>query len=81
MVKTKPIVSIENVVASASIDEQLNLTEITKKFSDVKWHPNTFPGAVFRLKVPKTSTLLFRTGKMACTGGKSEAMAKEAVKK
>ncbi|MCH8995992.1 MAG: TATA box-binding protein, partial [Thaumarchaeota archaeon] len=38
MVKTKPIVSIENVVASASIDEQLNLAEITKKFSDVKCH-------------------------------------------
>ncbi len=77
MAKTKPIVSIENVVASASIDEQLDLAEITKKFPDVEWHPDTFPGAVFRLKVPKTATLLFRTGKMVCTGGKSEAMAKD----
>ena len=81
MTKTKPIVSIENVVASASIDEQLDLAEITKKFPDVEWHPDTFPGAVFRLKVPKTATLLFRTGKMVCTGGKSEAIAREAVKK
>jgi len=63
MAKTKPIVSIENVVAFASIDKQLNLAKITKKFSDVKWHPDTFPGDVFRLKVQKTSTLLFRTGK------------------
>ncbi len=81
MPQTKPIVSIENVVASATIDEELDLKDITKKFPDVEWNPDTFPGAVFRLKVPKTATLLFRTGKMVCTGGKSETMAREAVKK
>jgi len=81
MPQTKPIVSIENVVASATIDEELDLKDITKKFPDVEWNPDTFPGAVFRIKVPKTATLLFRTGKMVCTGGKSEAMAREAVKK
>ncbi len=81
MPQTKPIIAIVNVVASASIEEQLDLKEITKKFPDVEWHPDTFPGAVFRLKEPKTATLLFRTGKMVCTGGKSEAMAREAVKK
>ena len=81
MPQTKPIISIENVVASATIDEQLDLKDITKKFPDVEWNPDTFPGAVFRIKVPKTATLLFRTGKMVCTGGKSEAMAREAVKK
>ncbi len=63
MAKTRPIVSIENVVAFASIDKQLNLAKITKKFSDVKWYPDIFPGTLFRLKVQKTSTLLFRTGK------------------
>jgi len=81
MPQTKPIISIENVVASASIDEELDLKDITKKFPDVEWNPDTFPGAVFRIKVPKTATLLFRTGKMVCTGGKSETMAREAVKK
>jgi len=81
MPQTKPIISIENVVASATIDEELDLKDITKKFPDVEWNPDTFPGAVFRIKVPKTATLLFRTGKMVCTGGKSEAMAREAVKK
>ena len=30
MPKTKPIISIENVVASASIDERLDLKDITK---------------------------------------------------
>jgi len=81
MPQTKPIISIENVVASATIDEELDLKDITKKFPDVEWNPDTFPGAVFRIKVPKTATLLFRTGKMVCTGGKSEAMARKAVKK
>jgi len=80
MPQTKPIIAIVNVVASASIEEQLDLGEITKKFPDVEWNPKLFPGAVFRLKNPKTATLLFRTGKMVCTGGKSEAMAKAAVK-
>ena len=81
MTKTKPIISIENVVASASINEKLDLKDITKKFPDVEWNPDTFPGAVFRLKNPKTATLLFGTGKMVCTGAKSSEFAKTAIKK
>jgi len=80
MTQTKPIISIVNVVVSASIDQLLDLKDITKKFPDVEWHPDSFPGAVFRLKEPKTATLLFRTGKMVCTGAKSEELARKAVK-
>jgi len=79
MTQSKPIVSIENVVASATIEQQLDLKDITKKFPDVEWNPEQFPGAVFRLKSPRTATLLFRTGKMVCTGAKSEDMAIKAV--
>jgi len=81
MPQSKPLISIENVVASATIDQKLDLKEITKKFPDVEWNPDQFPGAVFRLRSPKTATLLFSTGKMVCTGGKSEEMARRAVKK
>jgi len=80
MPQTKPLISIENVVASASIDQKLDLKDVVKKFPDVEWNPEQFPGAVFRLKNPKTATLLFRTGKMVCTGAKSEEMARKAVK-
>ena len=80
MTQTKPIISIVNVVVSASIDQRLDLKDITKKFPDVEWNPDRFPGAVFRLKNPKTATLLFRTGKMICTGAKSEELARKAVK-
>jgi len=80
MPNTKPIISIENVVASATIDQKLDLKDIQKKFPDTEWHPEQFPGLVFRLKVPRTATLIFRTGKMVCTGSKSEVIARKAVK-
>ncbi len=80
MPKTKPLISIENVVASATIDQKLDLKDIQKKFPDTEWHPEQFPGLVFRLKTPRTATLIFRTGKMVCTGSKSEDIARKAVK-
>jgi len=80
MPHTKPLISIENVVASATIDQKLDLKEIQKKFPDTEWHPEQFPGLVFRIKIPRTATLIFRTGKMVCTGSKSEEMARKAVK-
>ena len=80
MTATKPIVEIVNVVASAVLDQKLDLNKIQKIFPGVEYHPDQFPGAVFRLKNPKTATLLFSTGKMVCTGSKSEEMARKAVK-
>ena len=79
MAQTKPTVQIVNVVASATINQKLDLVEVTEKFPDVEYHPEQFPGAVFRLNNPKTATLLFSSGKMVCTGGKSEEMAINAV--
>ncbi len=73
------MVEIVNVVASATIDQKLDLIKIQEKFPDVKYHPKQFPGAVFRLKNPKTSTLLFSTGKMVNTGSKSKELAEKAV--
>lgn len=81
MPQSKPIINIVNVVASATIDQRLDLKDITKKFPEVEWNPELFPGAVFRLKSPKTATLLFGSGKMVCTGSKSEALARKAVQK
>jgi len=77
--QTKAIVSIENVVASASVNQTVDLNQITKNFVDVEYHPDQFPGLVFRLKNPKTATLIFSSGKMVCTGAKSEEQARKAV--
>lgn len=79
MAQTKPVIAIVNVVASATIEQRLDLDDITKKFPDVEYNPEQFPGAVFRLRNPKTATLLFGSGKMVCTGSKSEEMAVKAI--
>ena len=78
--ETKPMVSIENVVASATVNQTINLNLITQIFPDVEYHPDQFPGLVFRLKAPKTATLIFSSGKMVCTGAKSEEQPIKAVK-
>jgi len=77
--RTKPIVSIENVVATGDISQRVDLIEITRQFAEVQYNPKIFPGLVFRLKSPKTTTLIFNSGKMVCTGSKSEEMAVKAV--
>ena len=42
MPQTKPIVSIENVVASATVDQKIDLNDIVKKFPDVEYTQNNF---------------------------------------
>lgn len=74
-------ITIQNVVASASINQQFNLKDIMKNFPNTEYRPKKFPGLVFRIKRPKTATLIFSTGKMVCTGAKSEKLAKSAVNK
>ena len=39
---------------------------------DVEYEPEQFPGAIFKFKNPKSSLLLFKNGKVICTGSKSE---------
>ena len=74
-------VSVENVVATGSLDQKLDLIAIMKVFRNVEYRPKKFPGLVFRLKRPKTATLIFSTGKMVCTGAKSEKLARSAIMK
>ena len=74
-------INIVNVVASVTLDQKINLIDILKVFRHVEYNPKRFPGLVFRLKRPKTATLIFSTGKMVCTGSKSEKQAISAVHK
>jgi transcription initiation factor TFIID TATA-box-binding protein len=81
MPKIQPTVSIENVVASATLNQKIDLNSVVKAFASVEYRPEQFPGLVFRLKKPKTATLIFNSGKMVCTGAKSESQARQAVNK
>jgi transcription initiation factor TFIID TATA-box-binding protein len=68
-------------VASATLNQRLDLNAIVKGYPGVEYRPEQFPGLVFRLKRPKTATLIFNSGKMVCTGAKSEKESKRAVMK
>ncbi len=81
MPEVKASINIENVVASASLDQTIDLNAVVKGFPGVEYRPEQFPGLVFRLKKPKTATLIFNSGKMVCTGAKSEKEARRAVMK
>jgi len=74
-------IRIENVVASAALNQRFDLNAIVKGYPGVEYRPEQFPGLVFRLKRPKTATLIFNSGKMVCTGAKSEKESKRAVMK
>jgi transcription initiation factor TFIID TATA-box-binding protein len=81
MPKIKATINIENVVASATLNQKVDLNAVVKGYPGVEYRPEQFPGLVFRLKRPKTATLIFSSGKMVCTGAKSEKEARRAVMK
>ena len=64
-------VKVENIVASTTFAEKLDLDIIAKSLEEAEYEPEQFPGLVYRLSVPKTATLLFRSGKANCTGAKN----------
>ena len=79
MPKTKAIITIQNVVVTATLNQKIGLNAVVKGCPGVEYRPEQFPGLVFRLKRPKTATLIFNSGKMVCTGAKSEKEARHAV--
>jgi len=79
LARKKAVINIQNVVASATLGQDLDLSSIVRAFPGVEYRPESFPGLVFRLKKPKTAILIFSTGKMVCTGSKSERQAREVV--
>jgi transcription initiation factor TFIID TATA-box-binding protein len=72
-------VQIENVVATADLSQHLDLDAILTVTPGAKYNPQRFPGLVYKLKKPKTTTLLFTSGKMVCTGARSARSAKAAI--
>lgn len=74
-------IRIENVVASGALNSPVDLGAVVKAFPHVEYRPEVFPGLAFRLKKPKTCTLIFYSGRMVCTGAKSEREARKAILK
>ena len=45
------------------------------------YEPEVFPGLIYRMQDPKTVFLIFSTGRIVCTGGKTKEIVAQAVKK
>jgi len=71
MVEPRDTIEIVNVVASTGIGQEINLKQATIALEGADYDPKRFPGLVYRTTNPKTAALLFRSGKIVCTGAKS----------
>ena len=74
-------VKIENVVASAATGQKFDLNLITVDIDNVEYEPEQFPGVVYHLAEPKAAALIFGSGKIVCTGAKSIADVRLAIKR
>ncbi len=81
MPKTEATVTIQNVVATANLNQKVDLNAVVKSYPSVEYRPEKFPGVVLRLRRPKTAILIFSTGKMVCTGARSGRESRRAIMK
>jgi len=71
MTDPKETINIENVVASTGIGQELDLQSVAMDLEGADYDPEQFPGLVYRTQDPKSAALIFRSGKIVCTGAKS----------
>jgi len=68
-----PQITVQNIVASADLHTILNLNAIAigLGLENIEYEPEQFPGLVYRIDEPKVVVLIFSSGKLVVTGGKS----------
>lgn len=74
-------IKIVNIVVSASLGQDIPLEKMAATLSNTEYNPEQFPGLVIRIKEPKTSALIFSSGKIVCTGARSMEKVKESIEK
>ena len=72
---------IENIVSTANFGCLLNLREIALQAKNAEYNPKRFSAVIMKIKEPKTTALIFSTGKIVCLGAKTEEDSKKACKK
>ena len=80
-VTIKPVITVQNIVASGSIGMDLNLNILGLKLPQTEYEPEQFPGLVHKLKGTNATFLLFSNGKIVCTGTKTENEVNQATDK
>jgi transcription initiation factor TFIID TATA-box-binding protein len=76
-----PEITVQNIVASADLQAVLNLNAIAigLGLENIEYEPEQFPGLVYRIDDPKVVVLIFSSGKLVVTGGKSPENCEQGV--
>ena len=78
---SKREIRVVNIVVSASLGHDIPLEKMAATLSNTEYNPEQFPGLVIRIKEPKTSALIFSSGKIVCTGARTMANVHESIRK
>ncbi|KAK4671642.1 hypothetical protein QC764_607640 [Podospora pseudoanserina] len=76
-----PIPKLQNFVVTVNLDCRIDLNYLAQRARNVEYRPRRFNAVIMRIRDPRTTALIFATGRMVVTGAKSEALARLAAKK
>ena len=71
--------TIQNVVASAALGQEIDLESVALDLNNADFDPEQFPGLIYRPETAEATCLIFRSGKISCTGGGSVEVAHETI--
>ena len=74
-------IRIVNIVVSTSLEHDIPLEKMAAVLPNTEYNPEQFPGLVIRIKEPKTSALIFSSGKVVCTGARTLEKVEESIAK
>lgn len=72
---------LQNIVATADLGCRLELKKIALQARNAEYNPRRFAAAILRIREPRTTALFFNSGKIVCTGAKSESQSRIAARK
>ncbi|KAI9172883.1 TATA-binding protein (TBP) [Blastocladiella emersonii ATCC 22665] len=72
---------LQNIVATVNLDCKLDLKNIALHARNAEYNPKRFAAVIMRIREPKTTALIFASGKMVVTGAKSEDLSRLAARK
>ncbi|KYN02494.1 PREDICTED: TATA-box-binding protein 2 [Cyphomyrmex costatus] len=80
---TKEVVEpcLQNVVSTVNLQTELKLMYINVRTRNSEYNPARFTGLIMRIQNPRATALIFRSGKLVCTGARSEEDSFLAAKK
>uniref|UniRef100_A0A3B1K3J1 TATA box binding protein n=1 Tax=Astyanax mexicanus TaxID=7994 RepID=A0A3B1K3J1_ASTMX len=62
---------LQNIVSTVNLGCKLDLKTIALRARNAEYNPKRFAAVIMRIREPRTTALIFSSGKMVCTGAKS----------